>query len=94
MKARVGEDPEALRAVSPVHHVDKIKAELFIIHGEKDVRVPVEHAYRLRDALKKVNKNFEWMIKPEGHGFYDVNNRVDMYTQVLAFFEKHIGKAQ
>jgi dipeptidyl aminopeptidase/acylaminoacyl peptidase len=41
-----------------------------------------------------VNKNFEWMIKPEGHGFYDVNNRVDMYTQVLAFFEKHIGKAQ
>ena len=94
MKARVGEDAEALREVSPVHHVDKIKAALFIIHGEKDVRVPVEHAYRLRSALQKINKPFEWMIKPEGHGFYDVDNRVDMYTRVLAFFDKHIGQSQ
>ena len=27
----------------------------------------------------------------EGHGFYDVANRVSLYTQMLAFFDKHIG---
>jgi acetyl esterase/lipase len=92
MSSAVGPTPESLRPVSPVHHVEKIKAELFIVHGEDDVRVPVGHSYRLRDALNRIGKDFEWMIKEkEGHGFYQVPNRVDLYESMLAFFNKHIG---
>lgn len=92
MGSAVGESPESLRAVSPVKHVERIKADLFIVHGEADVRVPVGHAYRLRDALDAAGKDYEWMIKEkEGHGFYDVGNRVDLYESMLAFFDKHIG---
>ena len=92
MSSAVGETPESVRPSSPVHHVEKIKAELFIVHGESDVRVPVGHAYRLREALDRVGKDYEWMIKEqEGHGFYQVPNRVDLYESMLAFFNKHIG---
>jgi len=92
MSSAVGEDPESLRPVSPVHHVDKIKADLFIVHGGSDVRVPIGHAERLREALDKIGKPYEWMVKEEeGHGFYDVDNRVDLYTSMLAFFDRHIG---
>jgi dipeptidyl aminopeptidase/acylaminoacyl peptidase len=92
MSSAVGPTPESLVPVSPLHHVDKIKADLFIVHGESDVRVPVGHAYRLREALDKIGKDYEWMIKEkEGHGFYQVPNRVDLYESMLAFFEKHIG---
>ena len=92
MSSAVGTTPESLRPYSPVHHVEKIKAELFIVHGESDVRVPVGHAYRLREALDEIGKDYEWMIKEkEGHGFYQVPNRVDLYESMLAFFNKHIG---
>jgi len=89
MSRRVGEKPEDLVATSPVHNVSKIKVPVFIIHGEKDVRVPIEHANRLREAMDKAGKPYEWMVKPEGHGFYSVDNRVEMYTKVLDFLTKH-----
>ena len=28
----------------------------------------------------------------EGHGFYDYDNQVSLYTKMQAFFDKHIGK--
>lgn len=93
--AWVGENAEDLRDVSPVHNVDKIEAELFIVHGGSDVRVVVGHAHRLRDALDRIGKSYEWMIKEdEGHGFYDVDNRVELYESMLTFFNRHIGPEQ
>ena len=89
MSRRVGEKPEELVATSPVHNVAKIKIPVFIIHGSNDVRVPVEHANRLREAMDKAGKPYEWLIKPEGHGFYNVDNRVEMYTKVMEFLTKH-----
>lgn len=94
MSSHVSESSEGIEAISPVHQIDKIKADLFIVHGGSDVRVPVGHAYRLRDALGRVGKSYDWMIKEkEGHGFFDVDNRVDLYDQMLSFFDKHIGKS-
>lgn len=92
MSTAVGVTEEELKPFSPVHHVDRIKADLFIVHGGNDVRVPVGHAHRLRDALDEIGKEYEWMIKEEeGHGFFDVDNRVDMYTAMLTFLNQHIG---
>ncbi|MEE4331349.1 MAG: S9 family peptidase [Wenzhouxiangella sp.] len=90
--AHVGDDPEKLRAASPVHNVDRIKAELFIVHGGSDVRVVVGHAERLRAALDAIGKSYRWMLKEgEGHGFYRMDNRVDLYESMLDFFDQHIG---
>jgi len=90
--AHVGNDPEMLRANSPVHNVSKIKADLFIVHGASDVRVVVGHAERLRTALDEAGKSYRWMIKEkEGHGFYQMDNRVDLYEGMLGFFNEHIG---
>lgn len=88
---RVGDDEAKLRAASPVHNVDKIKAELFLVHGKRDVRVPIGHYDRLRDALDAIDKPYEEMVADEGHGFQKVDNRVKLYTKMLAFFDKHIG---
>lgn len=81
------------KAQSPVYNVDKIKAPVFIIQGGKDVRVPEEHAFRLRDALKKRGQEVEWMYKKgEGHGFYKPEHNVERWQKMLTFFEKHIGE--
>ncbi|MDX1443687.1 MAG: S9 family peptidase [Gammaproteobacteria bacterium] len=92
-ETRVGKDPEFLRANSPVHNVEKIKADLFIVHGGSDVRVPIGHYDRLTEALDEIGKDYESMVKEEeGHGFQDVDNRVELYTEMLEFFDEHIGK--
>ena len=47
----------------------------------------------MRDALVKAGKPVEWLEKDyEGHGFFKEENNRELYTKMLAFFEKHIGK--
>ncbi|MCW8857566.1 MAG: S9 family peptidase [Kangiella sp.] len=77
---------------SPVNFVDKIKADVLIIHGEADRRTPIEHYESLSKAFKKAGKTFESIVKPhEGHGFYDMDNRIEIYSKMEAFLKEHIG---
>lgn len=92
MSSAVGDDEEKLRANSPVHNVDRIEADLYLVHGGSDVRVPVGHMKRLQDALDEAGKDYRTMVKEdEGHGFFDVDNRVELYDSMLEFFDRHIG---
>jgi acylaminoacyl-peptidase len=92
LKQAVGEDKEDLRARSPVHNLDRLKAPVFIVHGAEDFRVDIKHAYKLRDGLEKLGKPYEWLVKPnEGHGFYKPENREELFERMLAFLGKHIG---
>jgi len=79
-------------AQSPARNVDKLKAAVFIVHGVDDYRAAFEHAEALRDALDEINYPYEWLAKDgEGHGFYDVDNRIELNNKVLAFLEKHLN---
>jgi acylaminoacyl-peptidase len=92
LKQAVGEDKDDLRARSPLHNLEKLKAPVFIVHGGVDHRVDVEHAYRLRDRLEELEKPYEWLLKPrEGHGFYRPENRLELYERMLVFLDKYIG---
>jgi dipeptidyl aminopeptidase/acylaminoacyl peptidase len=81
------------RAISPLYQLDKFNVPVLIAHGEDDPRVPYQNATRLRSALDKANKPYEWLSKPkEGHGFYAEENREDMYRHMEAFLGKYLGK--
>ncbi len=85
-------DEKTRAANSPVNLVDRIQVPVFLIHGKDDKRVPFAEAEEMRSALEKAGKPFEWMAKSgERHGFYNVDNRIEMYTRLLAFLKKHIG---
>ena len=88
-----GEGWEKAHAVSPARHADKLKGPLFMYAGRDDVRTPLEQTFKMVDALKAVGKAPEVvMIKDkEGHGYADPKNRIDLYEQMLAFLDKHIG---
>ncbi|WP_376690484.1 alpha/beta hydrolase family protein [Wenzhouxiangella sp. EGI_FJ10409] len=92
MSTAVGNDEERLRQNSPVHNVDRIEADLYLVHGGSDVRVVIGHMERLQEALDEAGKDYESMVKEdEGHGFYDVDNRVDFYDSMLEFLDRNIG---
>ena len=77
---------------SPLTYIDDLKADVMIIHGAIDQRVPLAHAEALRKALDERDKPYEWMVKrKEGHGFVNVDNREELYERLLAFFKRNIG---
>lgn len=96
MKVQIGdpEDEELMNRMSPLFHVDKIKAPLMIVHGAKDPRVVKQHATDLRDALEKRDielNDDEWIMKKEeGHGFRKEENRIELYTKMEKFLAKHL----
>lgn len=81
------------RAQSPAYGADRIKAPIMLVHGEKDVRVPVKHMNFLVSQLRAAGKQPEEVVveKKEAHGFRDIDNNVNLYTKMLAFFDRHIG---
>lgn len=80
-----------LEDASPVFHVDKIKAPLFVAQGKMDPRVNINESDQMVDALKKRGIEVPYMVKDnEGHGFQNQENRFDFYEAMEKFLAKHL----
>lgn len=94
---RIGDpvkDKDMLTAISPVFHVDKIKAPLFVAQGAKDPRVNVNESNQIVDALRKRGIEVEYMLKEnEGHGFANEENRFELNEAIEKFLAKHLKNA-
>ncbi|MDQ0272267.1 alpha/beta hydrolase family protein [Cytobacillus purgationiresistens] len=68
--------PERYEYRTPLFELEKLQANVLIIHGEKDHNVSVEHAHRLENRLKELNKNVEtWYFRELTHYFPPNKNR-------------------
>jgi len=86
LQRAIGKDRAQLDEYSPVNHADTLQAAVMLIHGGEDLRVPIVHAQRMRNALEKAGKSVEWLVKPnEAHGFYRQAHRAELYQRVLDF---------
>lgn len=84
-------DSLMLAEVSPVYHVDRIKAPLFVAQGANDPRVNKAESDQIVQALKDRGIDVEYMVKDnEGHGFHNQENRFDFYRAMLTFLDKHL----
>ncbi|MFC0875488.1 prolyl oligopeptidase family serine peptidase [Saccharicrinis sp. FJH2] len=86
-------DSLMMAEVSPVFHVDQIKAPLFVAQGKNDPRVNIDESDQIVAALTKRGVDVEYMVKEnEGHGFHNEENRFDFYKAMINFFNKHLKK--
>jgi dipeptidyl aminopeptidase/acylaminoacyl peptidase len=84
-----------LAEVSPVFHVDKIQAPLFVAQGANDPRVNKAESDQIVEALKTRGIDVEYMVKDnEGHGFRNEENRFDFYRAMINFLDKHLKPAE
>ena len=97
MRRTVGDlkvDQEKFDQVSPLKNASKIKAPLLLMHGDRDVRVPIEHGTKMRDALERAGKYVEWKeFTQDGHGLLAAKSQKDYLELVTAFLRKYIGDA-
>ena len=82
-------DRDFLREASPLTHLDRLRAPLFIIHGANDPRVPLSEAEQLYGTLKDKEIRAELLVYPdEGHGLQKLANRLDAYPKAADFLDE------
>jgi dipeptidyl aminopeptidase/acylaminoacyl peptidase len=88
-------DRDFLREVSPLTHVDRIVAPLFIIHGANDPRVPLSEAQQIHAALTARGVPCELLVyDDEGHGLNKLKNRLDAYPRAMAWLERVLARGE
>jgi len=84
-------EEELLTAASPLFHVDKIKAPLFIAQGANDPRVKKSESDQIVKALKERGIDVPYLVKDnEGHGFSNEENRFEFYRKMGEFLDLHL----
>jgi len=81
-----------LEQISPMHHVDRIRCPMLVIHGANDPRVPVGEAEQIVAALRSRQIPVEYLrYEDEGHGLVKLKNRLDAYPRVVEFLQKYLA---
>lgn len=89
----IGRDRTQLAARSPASRAADIRIPVFLAAGGRDRRTPPEQTEAMAKALKTVgNPPKENILEPtEGHGFYAIAARNNIYGKMLIFFAENIG---
>lgn len=88
-----GTDATAWAENSPARRAAEVKIPVYLAAGARDDRTPPEQTELMNKALIAAGNPPEGMIIQSGemHGFYDEANRLKLYTEMLGFFDRHIG---
>jgi len=86
----MGADSATYAAQSPTNLVAALDAPMLLIHGTADFVAPFAQFSAAEAALRHAGKTYETLVKQnEGHGFYKVANRVEVYNRIQAFLLKY-----
>ncbi len=84
-------DAEMLASVSPVAQAERIRAPLLLGFGEADLRVPLAHGKRLREAMQKAGREPQWVTYPdEGHSWRLLETRADFAKRMEKFLAEQL----
>ena len=91
-----GGDTKSWSENSPAQRAAEVKIPVYLAAGARDERTPPEQTELMNKALIEAGNRPEGLIIQPGemHGYYDEKNRERLYTEMLAFFDRHIGKPQ
>lgn len=80
------------RRISPLFHVEGIRAPLMIGHGANDPRVKIAESNQVVEAIRRGGREVTYVVYPdEGHGFGRRANVEDFNGRVEDFLAKHLG---
>ncbi len=84
-------DAAMLKALSPIHKLDRITTPLLVLHGANDTNVPVVEAEQIVASLKARQVPVGYILYPdEGHGWRKMPNRVNSTTEITTFFTERL----
>ena len=86
-----GDAPQVAEAASPIAHVGPGAAPFLLVHGTRDELVPIEHARRMREALREAGVPATTLeLRGVGHAFpgLDARDAPAVGCTTLAFLDR------
>jgi dipeptidyl aminopeptidase/acylaminoacyl peptidase len=88
----IAEDRREMTLRSPLSHAQMLQRPTLIVHGAKDVRVRLDQAERMVDALRRAGKPVEYLaIEDMGHGMGWWVHRLAVLRRTEDFLQRCIG---
>jgi dipeptidyl aminopeptidase/acylaminoacyl peptidase len=85
-------DAALLRALSPIHHFDALRAPVLVVHGENDSNVPVEEAEQVVAGARARGVPVEYLLfAGEGHEIVQPRNRARFVEATVAWLAARLG---
>jgi dipeptidyl aminopeptidase/acylaminoacyl peptidase len=84
------DDTDALKAISPIEHVQAVTAPILLIHGRDDTVVSYDQSTAMLSALKRAGKQVDMVtLKHEDHWLSSSETRLQMLEATVAFVRAH-----
>jgi dipeptidyl aminopeptidase/acylaminoacyl peptidase len=91
-KLPVDQQYEQLRKLSPVYNVEQLQVPVYLAHGSDDIRVDIEHSYRMMSRMRQLDKNLVWRELPNhGHSFDDPQSALAYYRSLADFLKENLS---
>jgi dipeptidyl aminopeptidase/acylaminoacyl peptidase len=88
------EASERMRGLSPITYASNVKTPTLFVHGEADMRVPIEQAEQMYRALEKQHVPAKMIRYPGNyHGGWPPWDMVHRYYNEALWFEKYLNTA-
>jgi dipeptidyl aminopeptidase/acylaminoacyl peptidase len=86
------QDATLLANLSPLHHVDRIRVPVLVVHGELDTNVPVNEAHQVVAALQQLSREVEYLeLLGEGHEYRRISSRRLLLVTVTRFLTRTLS---
>lgn len=86
------ENFEGYRKHSPMSYVQNVKTPALVLHGERDLRVPISQGYEFYNALKRRGVETKMVVYPRTpHGPREPKFLLDVAQRHLAWTKEHLG---
>lgn len=95
LERALGKSDKERASVMPLDYASQIKLPVYLAAGARDPRCPPDNTRNMAEALEKAGNKPEGVMITDGemHGFYKEENNLKLYTEMMAFFDRHIGAA-
>ena len=78
------------RAVSPLHHAAAFTIPVLLMHGDRDVVVPVSESRRMADRLRNAGKPHRYVEQRGGdHNFSRTDDRLQFLRELETFLDQN-----
>jgi dipeptidyl aminopeptidase/acylaminoacyl peptidase len=83
---------ELLRALSPIHRMDRVRTPTLVVHGTNDANVPLRESEQVVDALEAADVPVEQLLLPDaGECLRGRSIRREVTSATVRWFVTHLG---
>ncbi|MSQ93547.1 MAG: alpha/beta hydrolase [Gemmataceae bacterium] len=85
-------DEKLTPSLSPILHVSDKAAPTLLIHGDKDLLVPIDHSHNIMKVFEKTKAPAKLVVvEGAAHGFSAKQNTEIVLPAMLEWFDKHLA---